>query len=102
MDVKRRIVFYPLKYFMTERQQRILDLLFPMCQDRMMTSQHIMLKMLEQLNLLTEQINRDNLLDIIRRYKQTSKNLEQTIKDVEAVLYPQVSLWSNDFGRADD
>lgn len=71
-------------------KQAILDSLYYHCQTRTYTSLDVLTKLLTDLKHVPPSNSQDKLLEIIREYKKTGKNLEATIDALYSVLYPPV------------
>ena len=68
-------------------KQAILDSLYYHCQTRTYTSLDVLTKLLTDLKHVPPSNSQDQLLEIIRTYKITGKNLEATIDALYSVLY---------------
>ena len=82
-------------------KQAILDSLYHHCQTRNYTSLDVLFKLLTDLRHVPPSNSQDQLVEIIREYKITGKNLEATINSMYDVLYPatdagtsKVNLWN--------
>ena len=71
-------------------KQAILDSLYHHCQTRNYTSLDVLFKLLTDLRHVPPSNSQDQLVEIIREYKITGKNLEATIDALYSVLYPPV------------
>lgn len=83
------------------KRQAILDSLYNHCQTRTYTSKEVLDKMLQDIKVFPDDVGKSKLLDVIRDYKNTGKNLEATINSIYDVLYPatdagtsKVNLWN--------
>lgn len=71
-----------------KRKENILNSLFNHCQTRIYTSMDVLSRMLHDLRLIPPTNTEDKLLEIIKEYKMTGKNLEYTIDIIYDLLYP--------------
>lgn len=77
------------------KRQAILDSLYHHCQTRTYTSKDVLTKLLNDIRLVPPSNTEEKLVDIIRDYKNTGKNLEATIEALYAVLYPSNDIKIN-------
>lgn len=70
------------------KRQAILDSLYHHCQTRTYTSKEVLAKVLQDITSFPDENAKIKLLDIIREYKNTGKNLEATVNTIYDVLYP--------------
>lgn len=70
------------------KKQAILDSLYNHCQTRTYTSKDVLSKLLNDVRVVPPTNSEEKLLDIIREYKNTGKNLEATIDMIYSILYP--------------
>lgn len=82
------------------KKQAILDSLYQHCQTRTYTSKEVLDKMLQDIKVYPDETAKAKLVDIIRDYKNTGKNLEATINFIYDVLYPadtgtgKINIWN--------
>ena len=79
---------------MTEnsRKDKLLESLYDVCTDRTLTSGQVFDLVIEKTGLVGVSHIRDKAIEIIRPYKQTGKNLEETLNKLYDIVYP-----SNDY-----
>jgi len=77
------------------KKQAILDSLYHHCQIRTHTSKDVYAKLLNDLKLVPPTNVTDKVLDVIREYKNTGKNLEATIDSLYSILYVTNTTTSN-------
>ena len=73
---------------LVKNKQDILDSLYKHCSCRTYTSKDVMDKLLEDVKVYLGSDKKEQLLAIIRDYKNTGKNLEATINSIYDILYP--------------
>lgn len=84
------------------KKQAILDSLYNHCQTRTHTSKDVLKKLTEDLKTTVSGSKEEELLAVIRDYKNTGKNLEATIDVIYTVLYgSNTNNGSNDWDRHD-
>lgn len=84
---------------MDHKRQLLLDSLYTICQDRSLSSKEVLSKLIEKLNIsIPTNVSQDKLLDLVRNYKNTGKNLEFTLNSLYDMLYQKDFL---DFGAKD-
>jgi Mg2+/Co2+ transporter CorC len=84
------------------KKQEILDSLYYHCQTRTHTSKDVLQKLVQDLKTTVPQNREDDLLAIIRDYKNTGKYLEATIDAIYTVLYAGADASNNnpdDWGK---
>jgi len=83
------------------KKQKILDSLYHHCQTRTYTSKDVLAKLVADLSVTIPQNKEEELLVVIRDYKNTGKYLEATIDVIYTVLYAgnDASDTSNDWGK---
>jgi predicted nucleotide-binding protein (sugar kinase/HSP70/actin superfamily) len=83
------------------KKQKILDSLYHHCQTRTYTSKDVLKKVLQDLNVFIPPEKEEKLLDVVRDYKNTGKNLELTIEAVYTVLYGNNTSSTNSWDNND-
>lgn len=66
--------------------ERVFDSLYAQCIDRSSTSKQVFARMIKDLGLIGTSHLEEQALDIIRPYKHSGKNLENTAKALFALL----------------
>lgn len=84
------------------KKQAILDSLYHHCQTRTHTSKDVYSKLLDDLKLVPPTNVTDKVLDVIREYKNTGKNLEATIDAVYSLLYETKTSSNNGWTPSDN
>lgn len=69
-------------------REKILDSLYKHCKVRNRTSKEVYTNLLLDLQIVPLSGVEDQVLPIIREYKLTGKNLENTVDDLYNLLYP--------------
>lgn len=83
------------------RKDNILDSLYHHSQTRIFTSMDVLSRMLHDLRLIPATNTEDKLLEIIKEYKMTGKNLEYTVDVLYDLLYPPPSPSKKDKSDGD-
>lgn len=85
---------------MNQKKEALLNSLYSICQTRSLTSKEVLTKLVIDVQVSIPSGKQDELLDIIRQYKNTGKNLEATVNSLYDIFYPKVdaffgnkSLW---------
>jgi hypothetical protein len=83
------------------KKQSILDSLYHHCQTRTHTSKDVLQKLIQDLKVTVPEKKEEELLAVIRDYKNTGKYLEATIDVIYTILYAgtDTSNTSNDWGK---
>lgn len=83
------------------KKQAILDSLYRHCQTRTYTSKEVLDKLLGDIKVTVDEAAKVKLLDVVREYKNSGKNLESTINVIYDIFYPastagdgKVNLWN--------
>ena len=73
------------------KKRTILDSLYTHCQIRTHTSKDVLRRMLVDLGTTVPSNKEDEILLVIRNYKNTGKELESTVNMIYSILYSDVS-----------
>lgn len=80
------------------KRQAILDSLYHHCQTRTYTSKEVLTNIMADIKIVLSTEQYENLLDVIREYKNTGKNLESTVNIIYDVFYPKTTTTDTDSG----
>ena len=73
---------------MDAKQEKLVHTLYDICQDRTLTTEQVFDKLISELSLIGVAHLKTQAMDVIRPYKQSGKNLEETGKNLYSILYP--------------
>lgn len=83
-----------------ERKEKLVHALYEICGNRSLTSAQVFEKLVTKLDLIGTSHLAEKATEIIRPYKQTGKNLEETTNKLYNLLYPNgLELDSNTFNK---
>jgi hypothetical protein len=67
-------------------KDRLLESLYGHCQDRSLGTKDVLGKVFHDLGVVPDNTQVEQLTDIVRRYKNSGKNLEETVNIVHGIL----------------
>lgn len=74
------------------KRERLLEALYDTCQNRSITSEQALDELMKRIGLIAYSHIKEQAMDIIRPYKLSGKNLEETLDKLYSVLYPTDEL----------
>lgn len=102
------IPIYPLRKRITDlpmwiNKDKLLESLYGHCQDRSLSTKDVLGKVFTDLGAVPSNTQIEELTDIVRKYKNTGKNLESTVNNVHDILTrPQLTSFdavADDFDK---
>lgn len=86
---------------MEQKKEALLHSLYSICQDRSLTSREVLSKLVANIQIAMPKEKEDSLLEIIRNYKNTGKNLEFTVNSLYDIFYPKTNSYFGDRSQWD-